>query len=67
MDAYAKSLPLEHRDRMPSLRKLYKDLGGPLHDGKDEAELFEPTREAIKQHFEIRRIYKIADAVPKSD
>lgn len=46
---------------MPSLREWYGRLSEPIHAAKADEGLFEEAREAIEQHFEIRRVFKIPE------
>lgn len=62
MSKYGEQLPLEHRDRMPSLKHWYDQLSGALHEAREDADLLERARQEIEHHFDIRRVFKIADA-----
>jgi len=59
LEAYGKSLPEEHRDHMPSLRKWYEALSEALHAAKEDEKLFEEARAEIERHFDIRRVFNI--------
>jgi hypothetical protein len=59
LEAYSKSLPEEHRDHMPSLRKWYEALSEALHAAKEDEKLFEEARAEIEKHFDIRRVFGI--------
>ncbi len=61
LDAYQALLPEPQRDHMPSLRSWYEKLSEPLHEARQDAVLFEQARAAITEHFDFRRIYKIAE------
>lgn len=61
MDEYYKILPEAYRDLMPSLKQWYGKLSEPIHTGKDDGPLFDEAREAIERHFEMRRLFKIAE------
>lgn len=61
MEEYGKTLPDPQRSTMPSLREWYEKLSAPIHAAREDAKLFEEAREAIGQHFEIRRVYKISE------
>lgn len=61
MDLYNQTLPEKQRDLMPSLRLWYSKLSEAIHGAREDAELFEQAREAIDQHFEIRRVFKIPE------
>lgn len=62
MEEYGRTLPVAHRDTMPSLREWYEKLSDPIHAAREDDQLFEAAREAIEQHFEIRRVFKIPEA-----
>ncbi len=59
MDTYNETIPLKFRDSMPSLREYYDSLSVPIHQAKDDAEVFEAQRQAIEKHFEIRKVFDI--------
>jgi hypothetical protein len=64
MAEYSSTLPANQRDQMPSLREWYGKLSMPIHSA-DEAvaeALFEAAREEIERHFDIRRVFKIAES-----
>jgi hypothetical protein len=60
-NAYAATIPENIRSTMPSLRDYYDKLSDTLHSAKEDKELFESAREAIEQHFDIRRVHKLED------
>jgi hypothetical protein len=62
MDAYNETLPLKHRDSMPSLREWYDNLSVPLHEARDDAQVFEEARKKIEKHFEIRNVFDIPES-----
>jgi hypothetical protein len=63
MAAYASVLPGENREQMPSLREWYGKLSVPIHTADEAAAeaLFDTAREEIERHFDIRRVFKIAE------
>jgi hypothetical protein len=61
MDAYAQTLPAAQRDQMPSLREWYDRLSEPVHEAREDEELFNEARVAIENHFDIRRVFNIPD------
>jgi hypothetical protein len=61
MEDYSKTLPDPQRGTMPSLRAWYEKLSAPIHAAQEDEKLFEEAREAIEQHFEIRKVYKIPE------
>lgn len=68
LDAYQKLLPINVRDQIPSLKSWYEKLSGPIHDAKPDNSLFEEARTAIVDHFDFRRLHKIADLnLPKPE
>ena len=62
MNAYYETLPREHSSTMPSLREWYDKLSVPLHEGRDDAQMFEEARKGIEKHFEIRRVFDIPES-----
>lgn len=71
MEDYGKTLPDPHRGTMPSLREWYEKLSEPIHAAREDEKLFEAAREAIEQHFEIRKVFKISESprnlAPRAD
>jgi hypothetical protein len=65
MDAYAATLPVAHRDHMPSFRSLYEQLSGALHDAREDDQLFESVKGDIDRHFDIRRVFNIMEIESK--
>ncbi len=67
MDAYAELIPEQQRSQMPSLKHWYDSLSMPIHAADEElAEAtFEKARDAIEQHFELRRAFRIRDNIVK--
>jgi hypothetical protein len=61
MSAYAETLPIKHRDSMPSLREWYDKLSAAIHSAKEDAELFEDARKQIEQHFKVRDVFGIPE------
>jgi hypothetical protein len=61
MDAYYETLPREHSSSMPSLREWYDKLSVPLHEARDDAQMFEEARKKIEKHFEIRKVFDIPE------
>jgi hypothetical protein len=61
MDAYAQTLPASQRDQMPSLREFYDRLSEPIHEAREDEELFKEARVAVEKHFDIRRVFNIPD------
>jgi hypothetical protein len=63
MEAYSGTLPNAQRDQMPSLREWYGKLSAPIHTADEVAadNLFDPAREEIERHFDIRRVFKIPE------
>jgi hypothetical protein len=65
MEDYGKTIPDAHRGTMPSLREWYDKLSEPIHAAKEDEKLFEAAKEAISQHFEIRKVFKISEVPAK--
>jgi hypothetical protein len=64
LDAYQALIPEKQRDQMPSLRSWYEQLSVPIHMAKEDSAVFEEAQNAIIEHFEFRRMFKIADTAP---
>src|SRR5665213_177037 len=67
MNAYAETLPVAHRDYMPSFREWYDKLSAALHGAIEDEGLFEGAKSEIDKHFDIRRVFKISEAIPPSE
>jgi hypothetical protein len=65
MEEYGKTLPDPHRGAMPSLREWYEKLSEPIHAAREDEKLFEQAKEAIMQHFEVRKVFRIPETSPK--
>jgi hypothetical protein len=63
LDAYQALLPEGKRDFMPSLRSSYEKLSNALHAATPDDELFKQSLNAIIEHFDYRRMYKLPDEV----
>lgn len=61
LDEYYKMLPVPVRDTMPSLREWYDKLSEALHAARADVSLFEEARTEIEKHFDIRRVFNVAD------
>ena len=59
MARYQDGLPLDFKQRFPSLPKIYTDISGALHAARADAELFESSREKIVEHFDARRLFRL--------
>jgi len=66
MEAYTATLPLAHRDHMPSFREWYEKLSEALHDAREDDVLFENAKSEIDRHFDIRRVFKIPEVEPNA-
>jgi len=63
MEGYAQTLPRDKRPHLPSLKEWYDKLSTPIHTADENAAeaLFDAAREAVEQHFDIRRVFKIPE------
>jgi hypothetical protein len=61
MDGYYNRLLPAYRDLMPSLKEWYGKLSEPIHTGRADGPLFDRARAEIERHFEMRRVFKIAE------
>jgi hypothetical protein len=66
LSEYAKTLPPNVRDSMPSLAEWYGKLSAALHSADPDEELFKNAQEKIEKHFEIRKAMGIPEAPVKS-
>lgn len=67
LDSYYKTLPSPMKDQMPSLREWYESISVPIHEGKDDLDVFNAAKEAIDKHFEIRKVFKMSEDLPAKD
>jgi hypothetical protein len=65
LSEYAKTLPANVRDSMPSLAEWYGKLSGALHSADADQELFTNAQEKIEKHFEIRKAMSISETPVK--
>lgn len=61
MSAYNETLPEKQRDQMPSLRQWYVRISEALHAARADSDLFRDALDAISNHFEIRRAFRMPD------
>lgn len=59
MDKYGQTLPTDFRDRFPSLKAVYGELSAAIHRADANSDLFNAMAEAITEHFEARKLYKL--------
>lgn len=59
LDQYMETLPSDFRSRFTSLRALYGQLSSDIHRAAGDAQLFATALEAVNEHFEARRLYKL--------
>ena len=64
LDHYMATLPDNFKGQFPSLRELYSDLSEAIHKARADINLFERARSVILEHFEARRLFKLADPRP---
>jgi hypothetical protein len=57
--AYQATLPVEFKDRFPSLSDIYAKLSTAIHEANGDAKLFEDSCQAVEEHFDARRLYKM--------
>ncbi len=60
LDQYMKTLPDDFKKHFPSLKKLYDDISKDIHQAVGSPELFDNTLEQIEEHFDARRVHKLA-------
>lgn len=61
LDAYMITLPDDFKGRFPSMRNLYGELSVDIHGAVGSPELFEKARNEITEHFDARRLFKLAE------
>lgn len=61
LENYATKLPIDFKDRFPSLGKIYSDLSSAIHKANAAEDLFANTTGELTEHFEAKRLYKIKD------
>jgi len=65
LSEYAKTIPLNLRDSMPSLAEWYEKLSAAIHTANPDEELFRSAQEKIEKHFEIRKAMSIPEPPAK--
>jgi len=60
--AYMESLPLDFKQRFPSLDRLYSDLSVDLHAAKGAPDVFGKASSEIEEHFDARRLFKLCNS-----
>lgn len=65
LERYAESLPTDFSDRFPSLKAVYGKLSDALHRVEENEELFHSMSQAICEHFEARKVFKLAGPISK--
>jgi hypothetical protein len=55
------TLPDDLKTRFPSMRTLYGELSVDIHSAIGSPELFEKARAQIVQHFDVRRMFGLAE------
>jgi hypothetical protein len=65
LSEYAKTLPTNLKDSMPSLAECYEKLSAALHSASADDDLFIEAQGKIEKHFEIRKAMSISEEPPK--
>jgi hypothetical protein len=60
MQAYMATLPEPVRAHFPSPREMYGKLSDAIHAADEDSQLFENVSAQIVEHFEARRLYRVA-------
>lgn len=60
LEAYVATLPQDFKDRFPTLRSTYSEISQALHSANATGELFKRSVDSIVEHFEARRLFKLA-------
>ncbi|MHC1764893.1 MAG: hypothetical protein AB9869_11420 [Verrucomicrobiia bacterium] len=56
---YQATLPVDFRNRFPSLSDIYGKLSAAMHEAKAEGALFEECCGHIVEHFEARKLFRL--------
>ncbi len=56
---YQANLPLDFKNRFPSLSDIYAKLSAAIHEARADAALFDDCCGKIVEHFEARRLFKL--------
>jgi hypothetical protein len=56
-EEYQKGLPADFTGRFPSLKKIYQDLSGAMHEAREDDQLFLASLAALEKHFEARKVF----------
>lgn len=59
-EAYNRTLPEDFKSRFPSLPDIYSKLSVAMHTANSDAELFTASINAIQEHFDARKLFKIS-------
>ncbi len=59
LEKYMQGLPQDFRDRFTSMRDLYSRLSGDIHEARGSSDLFGEAIDAVVEHFEARRLFKL--------
>jgi hypothetical protein len=62
LDAYVDDLPLDFKERFPSLRDTYSKLSDDIHRAVGSPDLYEEASNCIREHFEARRLYRLGES-----
>jgi hypothetical protein len=65
LSEYAKTIPLNLRDSIPSLAEWYDKLSAAIHSANPDEELFKNAQGKIEKHFEIRKAMDIPETAAK--
>ena len=61
LEAYMTTLPDDFKARFPSLRQIYEKISLDIHKATGSSELYDAMLADFVEHFEARRLFKIAD------
>jgi hypothetical protein len=61
LEAYKATLPVDFKQRFPSLSTIYSDLSAAIHAAREDATLFDESAAKIVEHFDARRLFKLSD------
>jgi len=56
---YQNTLPVEFRNKFPSLSDIYGKLSAAMHEADANAGLFEESCQKVEKHFDARRIWEL--------
>ncbi len=66
LEAYLATLPLEFRDRFPSLSAIYERLSASIHAADASEGVYKEALLGLSRHFDARRVYDLPPPILKA-